>query len=104
MNTLVRFIPSLMLFVALVPGLPYGYFQFLRLVVTGFSCLFAFVAFEEKKKVWMWLFIGVTVLFNPLIPIHLSRDTWLPIDTIIGIVFIVFIIHHRKKGRSREEG
>ncbi|GAG59522.1 unnamed protein product, partial [marine sediment metagenome] len=33
----------------------------------------------------------IGLLFNPLIPIHLTRDIWQPIDLICALLFIVII-------------
>ena len=35
----------------------------------------------------MWTMIGILVLFNPLVPIHLRRDTWRIIDLLVAGVF-----------------
>ena len=45
------------------------------------------------QKMWAtWLFGFIAVLFNPLIPIHLSREIWQPIDVVCGVLFIVTAI------------
>ena len=31
---------------------------------------------KQNAVGWMWAMIGILVLFNPLVPIHLRRDTW----------------------------
>jgi len=31
--------------------------------------------------------LGIAALFNPLIPVHLSKEIWLPIDVLVGIYF-----------------
>ena len=40
----------------------------------------------------VWLFGFIAVLFNPLIPIHLSREIWQPVDIVCGILFMVIAI------------
>jgi hypothetical protein len=80
-----------MLFLALAPW-PYGYYQLLRFVVCGIASFIAFVAYNRQKKWAVWLFGFIGVLFNPLIPIHLSRELWQPIDVICGIIFIAIAI------------
>jgi hypothetical protein len=42
----------------------------------------------------IWLFGLIALLFNPIIPFYLSRQSWQISDVIIGIIFIVstFII------------
>ena len=86
-----HFIPSIvaaaMLFGALAQW-PYGYYQLLRWVVCGVA-IFVAVSTYGWKKLWAtWLFGFVAILFNPLIPIHLSRDVWQPIDVVCSILFV----------------
>ena len=77
-----------MLLIALA-DLPYGYYQLLRFVVCGVGVYVAYTAYTWQKKWAMWLFGFIALLFNPLIPIHLSQEIWQPIDVICAILFIV---------------
>ena len=85
-----RLIPSIitatMLLLALAPW-PYGYYQLLRFVVCGVSVYVSFMAYNWQKMWATWLFGFIAVLFNPLIPIHLPREIWQPIDIICAILF-----------------
>lgn len=73
-------VSSIMLLICLIEGLPYGYFNLLRLVVCGTS-VFNILQFDkDENKVLYWTFIFTAILFNPLIPIHLVRDLWLILD------------------------
>jgi len=84
-------IAAIMLFLALAPW-PYGYYQLLRFVVCGVAVYVAFMAYNWQKMWAVWLFGFIAVLFNPLIPIHLSREIWQPIDVVCGVLFIVTAI------------
>jgi Family of unknown function (DUF6804) len=75
-----------MLFLALAPW-PYGYYQLLRFVVCGVSAYVAFMAYTGQKIWAAWLFAFIAVLFNPMTPIHLSRELWQAIDLICAILF-----------------
>lgn len=74
-------IPAVMLLAALASW-PYGYYTFLRLVVT--ACAIALVVVEyqrtDKFSVSSIPLIGIALLFNPLIPVHMKRDLWALID------------------------
>lgn len=59
----------------------------MRLVVAGLS-LYAAFNHSNKDENQFWILLGIAVLFNPLIPIHLSRAAWMPIDIITGGYFI----------------
>lgn len=68
---------------------PYGYYQLLRFVVCGVSMYVAFMAYK-RQRVWAtWLFGIMAILFNPLAPIHLSRELWQPIDFACAVLFVV---------------
>ncbi len=70
---------------------PYGYYIFLRWITCIASILVAFQAFEKNINWAKVVFIIVAILFNPLAPIYLSRNTWIPIDIITAILFIFAI-------------
>jgi hypothetical protein len=85
------FVPAIALLIALVP-LPYGYYTLLRIVVCGAA---GFIAYREYATAghftpWVWLMVGLAVLFNPLIPIYLTREIWAPIDIFAAIMFLVY--------------
>ena len=83
----ILYVPAALLFIAIF-GLPYNYYTFLRFVVTGFS-LYAAFGLSEKGNVNFWVMLSIAILFNPLIPIHLSKDTWILINIIAGSYFSV---------------
>ena len=80
---------------ALAPW-PYGYYQLLRFVVCGISVYVAFMAYNWQKIWATWLFGFIALLFNPLIPVHLSREIWQPIDIICAVLFAVIAFILRK--------
>jgi hypothetical protein len=90
-------VAALMLFGALGQW-PYGYYQLLRFVVCGVGAYTAFVAYQWQKLWATWLFGFIAILFNPLIPIHLTREIWQLIDLVCAILFVVVAIAlHRGK-------
>tara|TARA_B100000780_G_C20775982_1_gene308119 strand:- start:222 stop:500 length:279 start_codon:yes stop_codon:yes gene_type:complete len=83
----ILYLPAALLFIAIF-GLPYAYYTFLRLVVTGIS-LYAAFRLLEKGSINFWVVLFVALLFNPLIPIHLSKDIWVLINITAGSYFTV---------------
>ncbi len=84
-------IPSLIaaaMLLGALADLPYGYYQLLRFVVCGVSVYVAYMAYKWQKIWATWLFGFIALLFNPLIPIHLSREIWQPIDLICALLFV----------------
>ena len=97
-HTAVWLIPAVMLLLALFP-LPYGYYTLLRLIVCGAVAYLAYREFDVAQRSSGWFFIlgVIAVLFNPLIPIHLSREIWAPIDVVVAIILIIHWFRTKKK-------
>jgi len=74
-------IPAVMLVVASAP-LPYSYYTLLRIVVCGTAAYLAWKQYEQDGRIAAWTAVlGVlAALFNPLIPVYLSREIWFFID------------------------
>lgn len=77
-----------MLFLALFHW-PYGYYQILRWVVCGVCGWSAFVAVNVNRRGWAWGMGTIAVLFNPIVPIYLTREIWSVIDLTVGITLLV---------------
>ena len=100
------FVPSLIVAVMLLLALvewPYGYYQLLRFVICGVGVYVAYTAYNWQKMWAMWLFGFIALLFNPLIPIHLSTELWQSIDVICAILFIVVVFILEKPIKEKQE-
>ena len=95
-------IAALMLIAALADW-PYGYYQLLRFVVCGVAAYVAYTAYNWQKIWAVWLFGFIALLFNPLIPIHLSREIWQPIDVICTLVFSITAFVLKEKSKENDE-
>lgn len=85
-----------MLLWALGPN-PYAYYTILRWVVCGITAYGAFQAAEIKKNEWVWIFGFIALLFNPIIPVHLTREIWSVIDIACAITLISSIFLFKEK-------
>ena len=90
----ILYLTAVLLFIAIF-GLPYGYYTFLRLAVTGMS-LYAAFGLLEKGSGNFWVMLFIALLFNPLIPINLSKDIWMLINIITGSYFTVTAYRNEK--------
>ena len=98
---IVRIIAAILLFWALDRH-PYSYYTVLRFVVCGVAGYGVFISIQLDKNVLAWI-LGITaILFNPIVPIHLSRDLWAIIDVAVGLVFIfsLFVLNRPKIAES----
>ena len=77
-----------MLVVAVLP-LPYGYFMFLRLVITAAAAYIAYENFNKDIPVWGIVFVGVTLLFNPFYTVHFDKALWAVIDIVVAALFFI---------------
>jgi hypothetical protein len=67
---------------------PYGYYTLLRWVVTASAVLIMVIAWQSTSQWAIWPFLVIAILFNPLAPIYMSRESWRPIDILGGLAFL----------------
>ncbi len=91
-----------MLFWALADN-PYGYYQILRWVIAGVTGYSAYLAYEQGKNAWTWILAIIAILFNPIAPIHLDRETWSVLNNIIVAAIIFTSIFKMKVVAKKEE-
>ena len=84
-------IAALFLFAALIDGWPYGFFTLLRFVVFAATAYVAWMAYEQQREKWIWIFGFLAILFNPFFPIYLNRDLWSIIDLVTGLFLVVSV-------------
>ena len=91
----IKVILAILFFVCLLK-MPYGYFQITRLIaLVGFAVL-AYKANERQDKTEMIIYIGLAILFQPLIKIPLGRHIWNIVDVIVGAFLIITLFWKRK--------
>jgi len=97
-NTWPAIIASILLFLAVFPW-PYGYYTFLRVVITGMAIYYAYWLYQVRQKgFYFWSLIAIIVLFNPIIPVYLiSKLLWGIVDVIVAGFFIGLIVKFKKK-------
>jgi hypothetical protein len=96
-------VAAAILFLALFDGWEYGFFTLLRFVVFAATAYIAWMAYELKKEWWVWLFGFIAVLFNPFIPIHFARETWVVVDFLTGVFLLasVFFLNLNNDNKSQ---
>jgi hypothetical protein len=70
----------------------YDYYTMLRWVVCGVSAFAAVRAADAQQIGWLWAFAIVALLFNPVIPVHLKRDTWVLIDFGTAVFLLISVV------------
>lgn len=81
-----------LLLIAMVPALPYGYYNIMRWVVCA-CCAWLAVAANRKLLVgWALVWAAVAAIYNPIIPVRASREIW----TIANLATIGVVLAFRK--------
>jgi hypothetical protein len=80
--------------------MPYGYYGFLRLGVS-LTCLM--IALSEHGRVLRMYGLIIAIVFNPIWPIHFSKDVWTALDILFAIAFLLFAFFRRNVDRERGE-
>ncbi len=84
-----------LLFIAVIPIIPHPSDQLLRLIVS-ISCFVTYYNVRHIHYSKPWLkpsLIVIGILFNPIVPVHMTRFLWLPVDIVCGI----FLLKARKE-------
>ena len=87
---------------AVIPIWPYGLYTLLRLVVTGVALYSLYVLGNSDPKQTIGLVV-VALLFNPIVPVDLSRLLWFPIDLGVAYWFWTIIEHQLSDGPPTDE-
>lgn len=69
-----------------------GYYQLLRLFITGISAYYAYLCFNSNYVPWFWTHLGVAVIFNPIYKLYFSKPTWLLFDFVTVVIYLTFLI------------
>jgi len=67
--------------------LPYGFYTLLRIIVCGTATYFTWRDWNVRIRTWPLAFAVVAILFNPVLPIRLSRSDWFLIDLAVAALF-----------------
>src|SRR5688572_7935636 len=85
------------LFIICLFSMPYGFYQLVRfLALFGFVIL-AFFSYQNDKNLAVILYIGLALLFQPILKIALGRTIWNTIDVIVAILLIISIFNSKSK-------
>ena len=83
------FVLATLLFLCLA-DMPYGYYQFVRLAAAIFFVVSAMSEFQANRNSVGFIFIGLAILFQPLVKIALGRELWNIVDVIVGVGLLVY--------------
>jgi hypothetical protein len=65
---------------------PYGFYMVLRTAATVGGIYWAVRVYQAGPRGWMWAFLAVALLLNPVLPVRMHREYWQPIDMVLGVL------------------
>jgi len=68
------------------------YYALLRWVVCTVSAWEALCAAKVRKHIWLWTFAVIAVVFNPIMPFRVARETWAFVDGGVAVLFLFSIV------------
>jgi hypothetical protein len=80
-------LPAVMSLLALA-DLPYGYYQLLRIVVTGAAAWIAYSCYGRSNLVGVAAFAAIAIIFNPIAKIHMERELHAIFNVLTAIILI----------------
>lgn len=89
-----------MLLWALLPFNPYGYFQILRIVVCAVCFASAYRAYAMEATGWTWTFGILAAVFNPFVPVGLTRSAWAFIDLVAAAILAASVYYAKSRKTS----
>jgi hypothetical protein len=77
----------------------------LRVAVTAAAALLTAFAYQRTKtfSVWIGLFLVIAAVFNPIVPLHLTRGAWSIENTAAGALFVGQFVVDRHRGNRKME-
>lgn len=71
-----------------IANLPYGYYEFLRWILSVAGVLLAIFSWKANQKGWLLLAIPVFILWFPPFQIFMDKSAWAVLDLIAGLALI----------------
>ena len=81
----------------------YSYYTFLRWAVMIAAAYSAYRAYKTGKTGWAWIMGIIAVLFNPIAPFYLKRDTWQLIDLVTACIFFASAFQSKSNGNTLQK-
>lgn len=98
----VAIVAAIALAAAILPW-PYGYYQTLRLGVCAAGLYCGIVARSAGDHTVSYGLFFTALIFNPFLPVYLTRELWLPLD-LLGAALFAFTAYRHPNGKRANVG
>ncbi len=88
-----------MLLLCLAP-MPYGYFMLVRYAMMIACGVMAYLYYQRKKTIAVWVFVSLAVLFQPIYKIALGRTLWNVVDVIVAVLMVGLYLLERRQAQK----
>ena len=92
MEKIVKIGLAIMLFICLL-DMPYGYYQFVRVTATLVFVLFAIESYQTQSTIYLVVYLGLAILFQPVEKIALGRELWNAVDLFVGVGLLMTALY-----------
>lgn len=99
----IQAIGIVMLAWALVPSNPYGYYILLRIVICAICIFLTIRAAEYEREGWAWTLGVLAFVYNPIFPVHLTREVWSVVNVLTIAIFVWTIWANRERSDMTED-
>ena len=74
-----------------------GYLELFNMLVCLSALLVVAEGFRRRKYFWASGFVAIAVLFNPIVPVTLSRQMFLGLDSVCILTFLVSLALSKRR-------
>ena len=84
----------------------YIFYESVKLIVCGVTVYGVYYTYKLEMKLWKVVFAVIAILFNPVLPVHLSRQAWEVYDlAAAGVLLLsVFLVKSANKDLKERGG
>lgn len=93
---IIKIILAGLLFLCLLE-MPYGFYQLVRMVALIGFIMLAYQSYNKGYVNMSILYLGLAILFQPVIKIYLGREIWNVVDLIVGGYLVVSLFIGQNK-------
>ena len=93
---------AVLLGLALVPTMPYGYYSIMRWLVCGAFVYLAVGEHAAGRTGWVWIWAVAAGVYNPIFRVHADREVW-TVANLLTIAVVAIGAYTFKAKRTQEE-
>ncbi|WP_428986590.1 DUF6804 family protein [Stenotrophomonas indicatrix] len=86
----VLWLVAALLALAMIPTMPYGFYPIMRWIVCAGCAWMALMSYRRLREGWAWCFGALAGIYNPIVPIHASREVWTVVNVLTLVVIFIY--------------